>query len=208
MATVFPPWHAGPSPRVWGKPLRPPATPGGGRTIPTRVGKTWTAASSFSLFSDHPHACGENWISGVVEWRIFGPSPRVWGKQLLQHIPRQTFRTIPTRVGKTPTSSRPSGRPLDHPHACGENLRSRNHSVCFCGPSPRVWGKQLHYQVRKRDLRTIPTRVGKTHHRNESLLPRTDHPHACGENTPHREAADAVLGPSPRVWGKREFGVV
>jgi len=57
-----PSWRAagGTSPRVWGKHLRADFSPGPGRYIPTRVGKTQAATRSRFQAAVHPHACGEN----------------------------------------------------------------------------------------------------------------------------------------------------
>ncbi len=50
----------GPSPRVWGKLSAGGTIVGRPRTIPTRVGKISSPEIFLRVFSDHPHACGEN----------------------------------------------------------------------------------------------------------------------------------------------------
>ncbi len=50
----------GPSPRGWGEPRPTVFLPPGGRTIPTRVGRTKEETSTSVEISDHPHAGGEN----------------------------------------------------------------------------------------------------------------------------------------------------
>ncbi len=96
----------GPSPRVWG--LR---GSGGGRrglhrSIPTRVGTTsaagllWLPAAvhphacgdygsrsaGCSGRTVHPHACGDYARAEGSYWGPTGPSPRVWGLRLPQHV--------------------------------------------------------------------------------------------------------------------------
>jgi hypothetical protein len=78
-----------------------PQTSISSRTIPTRVGKTDTLT--------------------VQQSNIYGPSPRVWGKQRDGLLRLADFRTIPTRVGKTDISRQSANSGPDHPHACGEN---------------------------------------------------------------------------------------
>ena len=131
-----------------------------------------------------------------------GPSPRVWGKQSGCGSGLAMGRTIPTRVGKTSASG--SWLPLaaDHPHACGENLQMSGWICPESGPSPRVWGKLGKFVGDEEDVRTIPTRVGKTARPRLRRVPPSDHPHACGENIRIRFIAAAKRGPSPRVWGK------
>ena len=53
-------YSSGPPPRVWGKLYTYHAASQLGRSTPTRVGKTAMAAPIASIFSVHPHACGEN----------------------------------------------------------------------------------------------------------------------------------------------------
>ena len=72
----------------------------------------------------------------------------------------------------------------------------------YRGPSPRVWGKHLQPLTSQLDVRTIPTRVGKTDKDREGAGRFADHPHACGENEPMGIDCLARNGPSPRVWGK------
>ena len=49
----------GPSPRVWGIHLFSSLYRARNRTIPTRVGNTFTGIYPASAPADHPHACGE-----------------------------------------------------------------------------------------------------------------------------------------------------
>ena len=114
-------------------------------------------------------------------------------------------RTIPTRVGKTPYNLADSMALADHPHACGENVVSQCSALFRDGPSPRVWGKPQSNATSQEQIRTIPTRVGKTEITIRAYANVTDHPHACGENAHRRGFADPASGPSPRVWGKQCF---
>ncbi len=213
---------AGPSPRVWGERVVRVATVAPLRTIPTRVGRTHSAAENIPHVADHPHACGEN--RGVSErtepnrgpsprvWgelatlpfrqRATGPSPRVWGERRGRKRFDCASRTIPTRVGRTLCQKNGFLTGADHPHACGENKPFSVMSRNVRGPSPRVWGEPTRDCTPVKRLRTIPTRVGRTkgHHMAKRLV--TDHPHACGENETRFQAVASSPGPSPRVWGE------
>ena len=50
----------------------------------------------------------------------------------------------------------------DHPHAGGENGADGRAIRLLNGPSPRGWGKHMSSTYAERNIRTIPTRVGKT----------------------------------------------
>ena len=63
-------------PHAVGK-LLPRAPAASGRTIPTRVGKTYFIARLPEWTADHPHAGGENLLPLPLTG---GPSPRGWGK--------------------------------------------------------------------------------------------------------------------------------
>ncbi len=174
------------------------------RTIPTRVGRTESLRRNQPSAPDHPHACGENSFASSSASCSFGPSPRVWGEHD-GYLPLvDSLRTIPTRVGRTCGIRFWLAFTSDHPHACGENANRNVNRLCYCGPSPRVWGEPRLHLLKFYFRRTIPTRVGRTCATHAPHLPASDHPHACGEN--HRLVAEEILryGPSPRVWGERK----
>ena len=153
---------SGPSPRAWGEQAHGAPAGGVSRTIPTRVGRTSGRDPRISAPTDHPHARGEN--EGVA-WRTrdrIGPSPRAWGELFIQLKKDGSWRTIPTRVGRTwPRRLAPLGIP-DHPHARGENHRAMQLFPSADGPSPRAWGELHVGALMDHKHRTIPTRVGRT----------------------------------------------
>ncbi len=180
---------AGPSPRGWGELDLSDQQIALMRTIPTRVGRTKTATVTLNVFTDHPHAGGENDGRGKVSGNSRGPSPRGWGERPVVLSGSGDGRTIPTRVGRT--AEPPSGgyNLPDHPHAGGENNTLKSDGFRLSGPSPRGWG-ELRDGVRfTRRRRTIPTRVGRTVTRSRHQRSRPDHPHAGGENMPSSRTA-------------------
>ncbi len=173
----------GTSPRVWGKPWRVEVQRATRRNIPTRVGKTLSRLRAKSDCAEHPHACGENYTVPCVLHDCRGTSPRVWGKQSRAGARNAGGRNIPTRVGKTTRLRRNSPLYEEHPHACGENQPSMVKVNRIDGTSPRVWGKLVKCCKSHFSTRNIPTRVGKTKCGVPSAWCKTEHPHACGENS-------------------------
>ncbi len=194
---------AGPSPRGWGEHV--PTTPSHKvrRTIPTRVGRTLTHTPPWPKTPDHPHAGGENAVAKVFFQSLSGPSPRGWGERSCGGFRFRTQRTIPTRVGRTELRWMMTSRNSDHPHAGGENTSDRTDSRNESGPSPRGWGERSGETCCCSDLRTIPTRVGRTICLGECPGGNPDHPHAGGENSTLRHCWAFISGPSPRGWGEQ-----
>jgi hypothetical protein len=124
----------GPPPRVWGKPTpcQPPSLPA--RGPPPRVwGKRYCDKLERSRISVHPHACGENSAWARPGLQTFRSTPTRVGKTPVIGSQRQAQRGPPPRVwGKLLGVVRSGGRNTVHPHACGENpyltlfLRPRN----------------------------------------------------------------------------------
>ena len=213
----------GPSPRGWGE--QQGRVQGGDdlRTIPTRVGRTAGQATRARGGADHPHAGGENDAQRRCAGLRSGPSPRGWGERLVDGRLGRVVRTIPTRVGRTPPRGDCAGGRTDHPHAGGENAVTLLSVFAPPGPSPRGWGEPICRKAHVQQLRTIPTRVGRTEVPHGPANRRTDHPHAGGENGcpsrwctgkpdhPHAGGENSCArcpetrwsGPSPRGWGER-----
>src|SRR5207253_2917069 len=94
----------------------------------------------------------------------------------------------------------------DHPHAGGENETIVSIRRPHDGPSPRGWGELLCDGGRQANVRTIPTRVGRTFLSRRRSATGTDHPHAGGENREGQRPPHSLAGPSPRGWGELAFG--
>ena len=71
--------RSGSSPRVWGIHRQHQTPVKWLRFIPTRVGNTIAFLRCTSIWSVHPHACGEYIEPVIVEEVSSGSSPRVWG---------------------------------------------------------------------------------------------------------------------------------
>ena len=194
--------YRGSSPRVWGIPGEDAAGVLTTRFIPTHVGNTGNNPRLCSLFAVHPHACGE------YAARTAGRGER--------------HRFIPTHVGNTISNTLVMARPSVHPHACGEyvhasvpalvglrfipthvgnTLLSAASGGSAIGSSPRMWGIRHDCVTVKLHCRFIPTHVGNTPSPPPYLLPRSVHPHACGEYKETPSTMMSPFGSSPRMWG-------
>ena len=69
----------GSSPRMWGTPMASMGTPHVCRFIPTHVGNTYPSFRAYTLFTVHPHACGEHLRMRESLPVRGGSSPRMWG---------------------------------------------------------------------------------------------------------------------------------
>ena len=173
------------------------------RTIPTRVGRTFSSREHQVVNPDHPHAGGENAPSKRNATLRPGPSPRGWGEHHRHVGQNDSQRTIPTRVGRTTTSGWVAILPSDHPHAGGENPLRGGCKRAGVGPSLRGWGERRALSDRPARRRTIPTRVGRTRWPSAAGARWPDHPHAGGENSDKLAIYRFSVGPSPRGWGER-----
>ena len=70
----------GSSPCVWGQEFDFCAFRLSGRIIPMRVGTRSISTLYLSLLKDHPHACGDKFITSLGFLLSTGSSPCVWGQ--------------------------------------------------------------------------------------------------------------------------------
>ena len=192
----------GSSPRVRGKHGRRRPVVAADGLIPARAGKTEGCCSSWSPWSAHPHACGENQEFSILQVARLGSSPRVRGKPLGEHAAPGWDGLIPARAGKTPRRTRRPRMGRAHPRACGENARLVESVRNASGSSPRVRGKLSDRARGSLSGGLIPARAGKTMRLVMRRVSSAAHPRACGENHERDHILDADHGSSPRVRGK------
>ena len=154
--------NTGSSPRMWGTPELKRRAVNFNRFIPTHVGNTPRRLRPRLKGAVHPHACGEH---AVTRGRV-----------------AVAVRFIPTHVGNTRPCFRLAFGLSVHPHACGEHPTSARPPTPWTGSSPRMWGTPLRGRWIDSWGRFIPTTVGNTHRTPATALPRSVHPHACGEH--------------------------
>ena len=176
--------HVGSSPRVRGKPLDAGLPFQLVRIIPARAGQTNMDRQMATLMSDHPRACGANLLPTRTMPFASGSSPRVRGKPVVETIHVDLPRIIPARAGQTPSPVSARTSRTDHPRACGANGQIKVHFNDSFGSSPRVRGKLALEPIPDRRDRIIPARAGQTVSVSWTGVASTDHPRACGANSP------------------------
>ena len=92
-------FYRGSSPRVWGQACQYFSFSSDTRIIPTRVGTSRRVQAFVIAVWDHPHACGDKFLSLFVRGQGAGSSPRVWGQASVGAFRFPIFRIIPMRVG-------------------------------------------------------------------------------------------------------------
>ena len=192
----------GSSPRVWGQEEYSCTVDSHARIIPTRVGTSSFYVDVPIKCQDHPHACGDKYLTHIGRPPKLGSSPRVWGQDRSFLVLCTKVWIIPTRVGTRRIQKCAQKSLEDHPHACGDKFVGANMPPHKLGSSPRVWGQGTFNDQCRHAYRIIPTRVGTSPCRSLPYGGLRDHPHACGDKLPPFRISPSRLGSSPRVWGQ------
>ena len=90
-----------------------------------------------------------------------GSSPQAWGKAFSKRRHTGKLWFIPTGVGNIVPMIADICRSTVHPHGRGENGIEAHNAQFEYGSSPRAWGKLLTQTGLFKDVRLIPTGVGK-----------------------------------------------
>ena len=199
--------NTGSSPRVWGQDWIQGKTERYERIIPTRVGTSDVDVFFNPFFRDHPHACGDKFVSLYTLKPLMGSSPRVWGQVTEDNYTYALTGIIPTRVGTSREFITRTETKKDHPHACGDKSFLISRAQYFPGSSPRVWGQVFYVFLRFFLCRIIPTRVGTRISSSSYSVIGKDHPHACGDKFKNHVIGAKDEGSSPRVWGQESNSV-
>ena len=155
-----------------------------GRIIPAHAGQTRRTCNYGCSCSDHPRACGANVDQTTIATRENGSSPRMRGKQILLVPLCAVLRIIPAHAGQTSEIRAVICKPSDHPRACGANVMGASGEACKVGSSPRMRGKPGQVEESGTAVRIIPAHAGQTTSPHLVLRRMSDHPRACGANSP------------------------
>ena len=173
---------AGPPPRMRGRLTQAPHLVPFAGTTPAHAGKTGYPATLASAIRDHPGACGEDWWPCPSIPRVWGPPPRMRGRQSGQIIHRSRLGTTPAHAGKTTSTWPRANATRDHPRACGEDCDFAFEDVELAGPPPRMRGRLVETSRTGQVHGTTPAHAGKTHISRSATFSLWDHPRACGED--------------------------
>ena len=131
-----------------------------------------------------------------------GSPPRMRGKPFISLTTPSRSRITPAHAGKTADRRNRDSGETDHPRACGENEEVPLIVSCKSGSPPRMRGKQQEMAAVSEAGRITPAHAGKTSKRHPAFCTQSDHPRACGENSPPYLPARLSSGSPPRMRGK------
>ena len=130
--------------------------------IPACAGSTVSWRIRRPPCRDHPRMCGEHGRLATMPCRSPGSSPHVRGAQRLERQSCSLSGIIPACAGSTPTATRPSREPRDHPRMCGEHFTTTGSPYCSSGSSPHVRGARRRQQDHPGSQGIIPACAGST----------------------------------------------
>ena len=152
------------------------------RITPAHAGKTFSNLFAFSLYADHPRACGENNSGKRARACGKGSPPRMRGKRKHGMRSAASGRITPAGAGKTQQRLTQRHNQRDHPRRCGENSLLMQGSCDDAGSPPQVRGKRNICTLREDHNGITPAGAGKTFVMRFSRAETRDHPRRCGEN--------------------------
>ena len=172
--------------------------------IPACAGSTTVGKTKLLFIWDHPRMCGEHADGNKTIQGAKGSSPHVRGAPTGDLLGVTIGGIIPACAGSTPTATRPSREPRDHPRMCGEHRSIVGIGVACQGSSPHVRGARRPRQPGIRPNGIIPACAGSTQVRLRRRPWTEDHPRMCGEHRSGFNALFFLTGSSPHVRGARK----
>ena len=130
--------------------------------IPACAGSTVSWRIRRPPCRDHPRMCGEHNRGSSFGQSHKGSSPHVRGARQACDDALQESGIIPACAGSTPTATRPSREPRDHPRMCGEHLPDVSLAVPLPGSSPHVRGARPCLPLVAEPCGIIPACAGST----------------------------------------------
>ena len=172
--------------------------------IPACAGSTPTATRPSREPRDHPRMCGEHFTTTGSPYCSSGSSPHVRGAPTGDLLGVTIGGIIPACAGSTPTATRPSREPRDHPRMCGEHLPDVSLAVPLPGSSPHVRGALARRFASGSATGIIPACAGSTPMSPTGRGAMWDHPRMCGEHSRPMKSRSNCGGSSPHVRGARQ----
>ena len=130
--------------------------------IPACAGSTPSNTTPRATTRDHPRMCGEHFTTTGSPYCSSGSSPHVRGAPTGDLLGVTIGGIIPACAGSTPTATRPSREPRDHPRMCGEHLPDVSLAVPLPGSSPHVRGARPCLPLVAEPCGIIPACAGST----------------------------------------------
>ena len=178
------------------------------------------------VYTVHPHACGGNDVPFDPRTDAQLVHPHACGGNVWQNKAASSAeRFIPTHVGETKDSPKPSKFISVHPHACGGNAEGQGQAACGEAVHPHACGGNGGGKSAFLDTITVHPHACGGNVNQEVVVADLDtvHPHACGGNAFGQSGGDWRIrfipthvgetiikrfvenfhpGSSPRMWGK------
>ena len=130
--------------------------------IPACAGSTTVGKTKLLFIWDHPRMCGEHELGDFAAFLDQGSSPHVRGAPTGDLLGVTIGGIIPACAGSTPTATRPSREPRDHPRMCGEHVPDDSLAVPLPGSSPHVRGARPCLPLVAEPCGIIPACAGST----------------------------------------------
>jgi hypothetical protein len=192
----------GPPPRARGRQPRPRAARTGRGTTPASAGTTRSPGIGCTPPTDHPRERGDDVRFYRSGGNTNGPPPRARGRLRARRPAARCRGTTPASAGTTPSRSRRSARPGDHPRERGDDLRAASRGGHRLGPPPRARGRHGVSDVPARGVRTTPASAGTTRCRAAPAAGTGDHPRERGDDVMADYPTILTVGPPPRARGR------
>ena len=171
------------------------------RFIPAPAGNSERGRRRVAVRPVHPRACGELRCVPVLNWLIFGSSPRLRGTPCTWLRLLLALRFIPAPAGNSaPVAVVAACAPV-HPRACGELYFGGIDRRVKSGSSPRLRGTRRLGCSARAQLRFIPAPAGNSLRTLFARRPVPVHPRACGELSFFAHVFSCRYGSSPRLRG-------
>lgn len=141
-------------------------------------------------------------LSGCIELNTsIGSPPHIRGTQWGLGVGPIGHRLTPMHAGKTDPETDSSQKHAAHPHACGENARCLETSMCHLGSPPHIRGTRLPATTMSSRARLIPAHTGKTQLIVWIISSPSAHPRAYREYLIRSGACPCLDGSSPHIQG-------
>ena len=110
---------------------------------------------------DHPRVCGEKRVSASTSGAAAGSPPRMRGKGVNASPEELADGITPAYAGKSKSQYLTIIQVRDHPRVCGEKCLTAGYLRTSLGSPPRMRGKVLNIEEKKRKKGITPAYAGK-----------------------------------------------
>ncbi len=172
-------------------------------SIPAGAGETSVDPPHVHPCEVDPRGCGGDRAGSGNRRGCRGRSPRVRGRPTRVRAPWVLGRSIPAGAGETMLPAPSVCASKVDPRGCGGDAVNIAKRQLAGGRSPRVRGRRVDGEARRRCGGSIPAGAGETRSSTPTATARRVDPRGCGGDAPPESAIASDEGRSPRVRGRR-----